>query len=76
MDTRKFFRSVQPPKKAEHALYVRIGNALYRAGIKTMDDLCGLSEGEISSIRNMGEKGLKAAMRERERYLATREGKE
>lgn len=73
MDIREYFRSILPPNHKQHTLNVRIGNALHRAGVKTMNQLCRMDESELRHIRNLGEKGLKVALRERQKYMNSRD---
>jgi hypothetical protein len=47
--------------------YIRAGNALLRAGIGSLDEVCAMSAEELRRVRNLGEKTLAVVLYERER---------
>ena len=49
-------------------LSVRAYNYLYRAGIRTVGELCGLTIGELRMVRNLGPKAVDEVIRKVEEY--------
>jgi DNA-directed RNA polymerase alpha subunit len=52
----------------------RICNALYRGGVITMEEVCGMPEEELLRVRNFGVTSLAIVLEERQKYLARRDG--
>lgn len=68
MGTKEYFRLRHPQGHPEHHLYVRIGNALDRAGIQTMAQLSAIPETELKRIRSLGSKSLRIVLGEVRKY--------
>lgn len=66
-----YFRARFEKGHPEHSLYARVGNALSRAGVQTMAQLCDMPESELKRIRNIGAKGLAIVLAERQRFQAS-----
>ncbi len=47
----------------------RIRNALVREGVKTMAQLCAMTEAQLMLVRNIGQKSFDIIMDERRRFL-------
>ena len=63
----------------ELELSVRAYDALYRAGIKTIDDLCKLTETELRKIKNIGKVSAEeviTALTEKGRHLFVEEDRD
>ncbi len=63
MTTGEYFQTVRPD--------VRVRNALLRGNIKTMAEMCEMSDDELMRIRNFGAYCLAVVAEERQKYLAT-----
>ena len=50
------------------AIYVRIANALRRAGVADMSRLCQMSENEIKRVRDIGAVSLSVVFEEIDKY--------
>lgn len=68
MGTKEYFYLHHPQGHPERPLYARIGNALDRAGIQTMEQLSAIPETELAHIRSLGSKSLKIVLSEVQKY--------
>ncbi len=50
----------------------RIHNALVRGRITTMEQVCAMSEEQLTRVRNLGRKSLAIVLAERQKYLVSK----
>lgn len=70
METKDYFRARREQVRPElRSKYQHIGNALCRAGVEHMAQLCAMDEAGLIQVRDIGPVALHIILEERRRYM-------